>query len=198
MSTAHAGIIVLAAGASSRYGAPKLALPFGDTTLVRRAVLAAVDACRHVIVVTGAHADAVTASIAQLPVTISFNPDWQRGIGSSIAHGVARLRADHADAQAALIALADQYRVTAVHFMQLLQAHRAEHGSIAAAAYADTVGVPCVFPRDVFDELAALQGRAGARAILRRHAQRVRALPIAEAACDIDTPEDYAAALRQH
>ena len=64
---------------------------------------------------------------------------------------------------------------------------------IAAALYSGTVGVPAIFPRSLFPELAQLRGDAGARVLLRRNAARVVRVPMPSAAIDVDTPEDLLA-----
>ena len=189
------GVIVLAAGAATRFGGPKLAMPFGGTTLLRRATAAALEVSAHVIVVTGAHCEAIEPLVADLPVTRAYNPDWVLGMSQSIAHGIVRLCAVAPDATGALVMLADQVNVGTDELRELLAAHDASPTQIIAANYAGESGAPCVFPRLYFDKLMQLQGARGARTILRRHADSVRALPMPQAAIDIDTPADYAEAL---
>lgn len=195
MNSERVGIIVLAAGQSRRYGAPKLALPVDGVALVRRVVQAALRASAHVIVVTGAHAEHIEPLLAGLETTISFNPDWALGAGHSVAHGVARVTAIAPTIDAALIALADQYRVGAAQFSAMCDLHATAPGNIIAASYGGAVGAPCLFPRAYFDELIHLRGSSGAQPLLHTHAPMVRALLMPEAEYDIDTPFDYAAAM---
>lgn len=197
MSAAHreVGVIVLAAGAATRFGGAKLAMPFGGTNLLRRATSAALDVSGHVIVVTGAHCEAIEPLVADLPVTLAYNPDWVLGMSQSIAHGIVRLCAVAPEVSCAVVMLADQVRVGSEELRQLLAAHAAAPDKIIAANYAGESGAPCLFPRPYFDKLMQLQGARGARTILRRHADSVYALPMPQAAIDIDTPADYADAL---
>jgi molybdenum cofactor cytidylyltransferase len=51
-------------------------------------------------------------------------------------------------------------------------------------------GVPAIFPRWCFSDLAALRGDQGARILLRRYADHVVRLANPEAEVDIDYPED--------
>ena len=53
-----------------------------------------------------------------------------------------------------------------------------------------TTGVPAIFPRSAFLDLASLRGDVGARVLLHRNPDRVVRVPMASAAIDIDTPED--------
>jgi len=189
------GVILLAAGAATRFGAAKLAMPFGRTTLLRRAALAALEVSECVIVVTGAHCETIEPLVADLPVRLAYNPDWVLGMSQSIAHGLVRLCAVAPQVSCALIVLADQVHVGADELRQLLDAHKAAPEMIVAAEYCGEAGAPCLFPRPYFDKLMQLQGARGARTILRRHAHSVRALSMPQAAVDIDTPADYADAL---
>jgi len=194
MSNPGVAVVVLAAGGSRRYGGAKLALPIDGVPLVRRSALAALQVSRQVIVVSGAHAEAIGPQFSGLDVTVCLNADWALGMGGSIAHGVAHLRALQPDAGAVLIALADQYRIGATQLEALCAMHAAKPDQIIAAAYAGTLGAPCVFPRQHFDALTRLQGASGAHALLHAYAGSVYPLPMPEAAFDIDTPADYAAA----
>jgi molybdenum cofactor cytidylyltransferase len=189
MNCARVGVVVLAAGESRRFGAPKLLALVDGVALIRRAALAAKAVGTTVVVVIGAHRDKVEPHIADLKVERAFNPDWANGMGSSIACGVAKL--DSA-IDAALIALADQPLIGKRELLRLIGAHAAAPERIIAAQFSGLLGPPCLFPRQYFDELVALGGAQGARAVLARHADRTEALPMPAAAIDIDTPQDLA------
>jgi len=91
--------------------------------------------------------------------------------------------------------LADQYRIGEPQLRALLHAHVQNPQAVIAASYAGTVGVPCLFPAIHLGALTRLHGAAGAQALLRENFGTLCALPMPEAAHDIDTPQDYAAAL---
>ncbi len=86
--------VVLAAGRSSRMGELKPLLPLGGTSVLARAVAVfrevGVDDVR---VVVGWRADEVAAAARELGVPTALNPDWRRGMFSSVATGVAALDA---------------------------------------------------------------------------------------------------------
>jgi molybdenum cofactor cytidylyltransferase len=94
------------------------------------------------------------------------------------------------DARGALIALADQVAVTADDLRRLVARWEQQPDRMVAAQYADTIGVPAIFPVDLFRELAELQGDRGARAVLARYPERVIGVPMPSAAQDVDTPAD--------
>ena len=183
--------ILLAAGGSTRLGSPKQLLKYGGSTLLRRAADAALATlCRPVVVVLGAGAESLRAEIAGLDVRIVVNAAWERGMGGSVRLGMTALENEKVDA--VLLTLCDQPFVEKASLDRLAHAWvGGQTCSIAAAAYAGTLGVPAVFGREHFAELAALPDAAGARPVLQRHAASVRAVPMPEAATDIDTREQY-------
>ena len=183
-------VVILAAGEAKRFGSAKLAVPIDGVPLVRRAALAALAVGAQVVVVTGAHREAIETCIADLAVECAFNAKWMQGMGGSIACGVAKL-APVVDA--AIVLLADQAAVDAAELHRLIAAHAAAPERIITAQFETVLGPPCLFPQHYFAELAALQGEHGARTLLQRHAQRVEALPMPAAAADIDTPLDLSA-----
>lgn len=186
------GLILLAAGGSARMGRPKQLLPVAGRTLLRRAAEAALaSAAWPVVVVLGAQAEALRPELAALPVQIALNPDWEEGMASSIRAGVTALRNFSRALDAALIALCDQPHFSSQTIARLVDARRDSGRPIAAAADAGRLSAPALFDRRYFDELLALQGAAGARGLLARHADEVRAVALPELALDLDTPEDY-------
>jgi molybdenum cofactor cytidylyltransferase len=188
------GAIVLAAGGASRMGQSKQLLRFRGKPLVEHAIMQAVGAgLSPVIVVAGAHADALRSAIAGRPVEIVQNEAWQTGMGSSIAVGVRHLIEMEADAAALAILLSDQPLVEATDLSAMRGLLEVSEAKIVAAEYSGTLGVPAFFNRELFARLAFLAPETGAREILRSSGAQVTAYPLPEAAIDIDTPEDFAA-----
>ncbi len=186
--------IILAAGGATRMGRLKQLLPYGGRTLVQRAIQQAIEAgLSPVIVVVGAEAQAVQASIAAQRVEIVQNDAWQSGMGSSIVAGIQRLRETGSDSAAVLILLADQPLVTANHIAAMRELLHTNKAPIIAAQYDGILGVPALFKREMFPVLAGLQPEGGAGHLLRHSKFEVTAYPLPDAAVDIDTPEDFAA-----
>ena len=180
--------IVLAAGASSRFGSAKQLVRVAGRPLLHSAVARAAEvAGAAVIVVLGARAAELTALLTHSQSSVVINRDWREGIASSIRAGVARLPAS---CTAVLVTLVDQAGVTAEDLKRLVSAWRRQPDYIAAARYGTITGVPAIFPRSTFSDLQSLRGDVGARALLQRNPDRVVRVPMASAAIDIDTPED--------
>jgi molybdenum cofactor cytidylyltransferase len=184
--------IILAAGAATRMGRPKQLLPYRGRTFLEHAIQQAMEAAFHpVLVVVGAHAQAVSAALGAQPVLIVRNDAWQGGMGSSIAAGVRRL--ETCGAAGAAVLLADQPLVTSSHLLAMTAVFNAGACDIVAAEYGGVLGVPALFRRVTFSALTALPPGAGARQLLRSGEFQAAAYPLPEAAVDIDTPQDLAA-----
>ena len=183
--------VVLAAGASVRFGSAKQLVRIGGRPLLHTVVTRASEvAGTAVTVVLGARAAELAPLLRHSPVSIVINRDWPEGLASSIRAGVTRLPGT---CTGVMLVLADQAAVTAEDLKRLAAAWRRQPDYIAAALYRATTGVPAIFPRSCFSDLAELRGDVGARAVLRRNPDRIVRVPIESAAFDLDTPEDLLA-----
>jgi molybdenum cofactor cytidylyltransferase len=181
-------VVVLAAGASRRFGSPKQLVRIAGRPLLHTVVSRAVEIAGHsVTVVLGSGAVELSALLRHSPASILVNRNWEEGIGSSIRTAVGRLPGSCAGV---LIALADQAAVTTEDLRRLAGSWRAHPDHIVAAQYAGITGVPAVFPAWCFPELIELRGDQGAQFLFHRHTERTLRVPIPGAALDIDTPED--------
>ncbi|HKY03479.1 MAG TPA: nucleotidyltransferase family protein [Blastocatellia bacterium] len=186
------GAVILAAGSSSRMGSPKQSLQFQGKSLLRRAALAALGAgCRPVIVVTGAYAELSRRELEGLDVREVLNPCWETGMGSSVRAGVEGLVGADADADAAVFMLCDQPHVNARVISGLVAAHRATGMPVIASTYGGSFGVPALFSKALFAELIGLEGRSGAKEVIKRHASEAHFLPFRGGEVDVDTPDDF-------
>ena len=187
------GVVLLAAGGSSRLGRAKQLLPYLGRTLVEHAARTALaSGAAEVVVVVGAEAAAVRAALAGLRVRIVENGEWAEGMGGSIARGVAALGPD---LDAAVVALGDQPRITPAHLRTLAERIGETGKPIVASSYDGVLGAPCAFAREEFARLAALEGDVGARRLVRSGEEPVEMVEFAGANLDIDTPEDVRALL---
>ncbi|HTT41960.1 MAG TPA: nucleotidyltransferase family protein [Steroidobacteraceae bacterium] len=180
--------IVLAAGASRRFGSHKQLVRIAGRPLLHSAVTRASEVTGSaLIVVLGAGAAELAPLLKHSPGSIVVNQSWREGLSSSIRAGIARLPLGCAGA---LLMLADQPAVTVDDLKRLAGTWRKQPQYCAAAQYAGTLGVPAVFPRALFPQLLQLRGDSGARALLRHSPDRVVRVPMPSAAIDLDTPED--------
>lgn len=190
------GVILLAAGASVRFGAPKQLLPFRGETLLRRSARAALAVSEKTVVTLGANAATMRREIADLSVQIAENKDWAAGMSGSLKIGLEKLLETDADLDGALVMVCDQPLVDEKLLRKIIEIFLESDALIVACEYADTLGVPALFPRKLFPELLALDARAGAKNLIEKYAAQTAAVSFPEGAFDVDTRADYENLLR--
>jgi molybdenum cofactor cytidylyltransferase len=181
--------VILAAGRSSRLGRPKQLLTFHGETLIRRSVRAAAEGgCDPVIAVVGSLGDAIQRELRSTSTIVVENPEWQRGLGTSIRRGLQEI----GDSIGAVVLLTcDQPLVDKALIAQLIGVHEKTRKQIVASSYANTLGVPALFDRSCFADLLALPDDSGAKTLLTSRPNDVAAVTFEQGAIDIDTPEDF-------
>ncbi|WP_324671303.1 nucleotidyltransferase family protein [Hymenobacter sp. GOD-10R] len=192
------GLILLAAGSSSRLGQPKQLLPYLGQTLLRHAAETAVAAgCHPIVVVTGALHEELAAEVASLPVEVVRNTAWATGMGSSIQIGLTFLENLGQPLQAILVTLSDQPLVTPELLTELISRYQATQAPIVATEYSGTQGVPALFSSAMFPALRELTGATGARQLIAAQGTAVEIVSFPDGAVDVDTREQYEALLRR-
>jgi molybdenum cofactor cytidylyltransferase len=181
--------IVLAAGASSRMGRPKMLLPYGPGTVLSASIGPLLDAgLDRVIVVLGADAERVRRE-ARLPedprLLVVVNAAWREGMAASLRRGLT----DCPTADAVLVALGDQPTVGGDVVRRIVTAWTPAH-TLVVPVHGSRAAHPVLFARALFPELRALEGDVGAREVVRRHWNDALFIE-ADAPRDIDTEEDY-------
>jgi molybdenum cofactor cytidylyltransferase len=196
------GIVVLAAGASTRMGRPKQLLEYEGETLLGRAVRVALETrCRPVVVVLGSCSDELMSEARARGAggaRVVVNEAWAEGMASSIRRGLRELEAAaHVELDAALLMLCDQPLVSAEILERLVDVYERSGRPLVASEYESggerVRGVPALFGRGLFGELSGLRGTEGARRVIARHAAACASIRVPQAAFDVDTPEDYRA-----
>jgi molybdenum cofactor cytidylyltransferase len=181
-------IIVLAAGASTRFGAPKQLLPYNGITLIRRTIGTVLLAKAHSVhVIVGYEAEKMKLEIADLQVDVVVNPHWQNGISTSICSGIQSLEPN---IDAAIIVLCDQPNLSTHILNTLIDTYTSTRAPIVTCKYAGTIGVPTLYDRRIFKELLALRGDHGAKPIIERYASKRIEIDFSGGEVDIDTIAD--------
>ncbi|MGA9271028.1 MAG: nucleotidyltransferase family protein [Lutimonas sp.] len=186
------GAILLAAGASRRMGTVKQLLPWKNSTLLEYSIeqlkQAKIDS---LVVVLGAHENQIRENTVLDKVDVVVNPDWQKGMATSIAAGVNFLLDNTPDLERILVALSDQPLLDSKYYNKLTLNSLNKKNKIICSTYSGQSGVPAVFPRDYFDDLLNLEGDKGARALLRGGSDKMVLIKAGERAIDLDTQESY-------
>jgi len=182
--------IILAAGKSTRFGAPKQLLDWKGKPFVRQVAETALQAgLWPVVVVTGFCAADVESALNGLPVEIVRNPEYPQGQSTSIRAGVQSLSGK---VGAAVFLLADQPQIPVDVIRALVESHGQKMQAILAPlVLEDRRANPVLFDRDTFADLMQLTGDVGGRGIFDKH--RVEYLPWHDEILlfDVDKPEDY-------
>ena len=187
------GIVILAAGSSSRLGRAKQLLFYHGKSLIQHVVNEALVAqINPVAVVTGANAETISQTLDNYPVALVYNKNWAQGMATGIATGIRHLLSDRADLESVVIAVCDQPFVSSQLLLQLHDTWKQSGKDIVACAYKNTVGTPVLFSSKYFDELMHLRGDSGAKKLLQIYSDSVATIPFPEGNIDIDTEDDYA------
>jgi CTP:molybdopterin cytidylyltransferase MocA len=183
--------IIIAAGSSSRLGRPKQLVLFAGETLLARAIRVARESgVEPLFVVLGANREEIEAGVDLSRAQIVLNRNWKEGMASSIRAGIDAVEKDTAEVDGVLLMVCDQPLVTEEHLRRMLAAFRQSGTSSIASLYSGKRGIPAIFPRQSFAELAALKGDQGARSLLSDAQREVIEAALEGGEVDVDRAED--------
>ncbi len=180
-------IIVLAAGSGSRFGGPlhKLAQTFGDSTVLGTTVAHAVQTQLPVLVVTtAAMLPLIAGQLASRDILVLSGQEAARGMGDSIAAGVA----ERSGAPGWLILPADMPLVQPGTLLAVATA--LEQYAVVHAEHRGRRGHPVGFAAELYSELVKLQGDEGARRIIARYPAFGLEVADRGVVLDVDTAAD--------
>ena len=183
--------VILAAGASTRFGQPKQLLDWNGLPLLAHVADVALSAgLTPVIVVLGCQAEAARAALGGRPVQIVMNWRWQEGMSASVQVGLTTLPPE---TQAAIFLQCDQPLITADLLRTLATRFEETNAPIVHPTFAGQRSTPVLFARRLFPELAAVTGDEGGRSLIDRYATDVATVEVADpdVLADVDTPADY-------
>jgi molybdenum cofactor cytidylyltransferase len=183
--------VVLAAGTSTRMGQNKLFMELEGETLVRRVVGRASKAgFDPLIVVLGHEADLVQQALEGLSYRPVLNPEYARGVNSSLRAGIQAV--SETAARAAVVVLADMPFVTTAMIETLIEKYRRSEAPLVISEYDGVNAPPMLYDRSLFGELAASEGQGCGKHVVKRHRHQAESAswPV-EALMDLDAPEDY-------
>jgi len=188
------GIVILAAGASTRLGKPKQLLQYHGKTLLNHAVNEAINAkADAVVVILGKNADLFKNEIDNEKVRVAINKNWEEGMASSVRLGLDTLLKIKPYMDAVIFMVCDQPYISSLILNELITAQQKTTKQIVTCNYGETIGPPALFHKKYFRELAKLKGDVGARNIIQQNMNDVTTILFPEGKIDIDTEEDYEA-----
>ena len=191
MKPSKAGIIIMAAGSSSRLGKPKQLLKYQGKSLIQRAIETAdkTDSQMSVLIL-GANLELILKEIRGLKVNVVINNSWQEGMSSGMQKGLDYLE-KKLDPDLVILMLCDQPFVDSDVLNLLIEKQKATGKGIIACQYDEVVGVPALFTKKYFPKLRKLKGTEGAKKVLYDNQDDLAHIDFQDAAIDIDTMEDY-------
>jgi molybdenum cofactor cytidylyltransferase len=191
-SSENIGVVILAAGASTRLGEPKQLLEYDHKNLLQRVIDAAVNSnANTVIVILGSTADQISSEIDKSKVNVIINTEWEEGMASSVRNGLNELLFISPSTDAVILMVCDQPYVSSELINDLIDKQKETGKLIIACNYGETFGPPALFHKSLFHELMHLKGDVGARKIIQHHSNEVATVPFTKGKIDIDTKEDY-------
>lgn len=186
--------IVLAAGTSSRMGEPKPLLPVAGRPLLDH-VLSAVRESRadDIVVVLGHAADRVRRRVSLEGTRAIVNEAYAEGMSTSLRAGV---HAANPRADGLLIILGDQPFVSPATLDLLIAQREGTDAKILVPTYRGRRGNPVLVDRSLSNEIDAITGDQGCRAIFGQHPEGILEVPVEDPGIliDLDTPEQVARA----
>lgn len=184
--------LILAAGSASRFGDCKLLADWNGQPLLAATLKAASFLeLNKISILAGAYYAQLCQvqpllNVIQPGVELLEYPDWHLGMGHSLAFGVEHLPTENA----VLILLGDQPLISAQDLQNLYRAWQKNTEQITCASFANTLGVPAIFPPSCKAHLRACNGDRGAKIVLARYQHELTLVSMPSAEFDVDTPED--------
>jgi molybdenum cofactor cytidylyltransferase len=186
------GIIILAAGESSRMGIPKQLLQYSGRSLLQHSIdTATASGAQPIIVVLGSKADIIKKEIGINKIHLIVNAEWPEGMASSIRCGIKTLLELNPSTKGLIMLLCDQPHVTPDLLTDLMMTYEETGKMIVASYYRDTFGPPVFFHRTMLPDLLLLHGDVGAKGLISQHVSEMGFISFPEGSIDIDTKLDY-------
>ena len=182
--------LLLAAGGSRRFGAPKLLQELNGRPVVRWSAESLAGVAAETVVVVPPDNEALRRALDGLPVRIVVNPRAGDGMASSLACGVAAVSPD---SEAVLVALGDEPLLPRRCHERVIARFHEGGASVVGATFGGTRGHPVLFARGLFGDLRELTGDHGARVVADSEPARLALVEMDEPyPVDVDTPADLA------
>jgi molybdenum cofactor cytidylyltransferase len=189
--------IVLAGGLSTRMKQFKPLLPLGDVTITDYVIGTFLSAGADVFLVAGYRHDEIIAGIKKQDITIVYNPDYEKGMLTSIQAGVRHIKGKY---PAFFINPVDIPLVRTSTVRRLAEAAEKNPRKIIYPVFGGKRGHPPLIPMELNNDILGWDKSGGLAAVLKTREKRAIEVPVTDSfiLCDIDTPEDYITLLERY
>lgn len=189
---AKIGIIILAAGNSSRLGSAKQLLALNGKNLLQHTIDEASQIDAHTVyLVLGAFAEEIKNKIKCNNLNLVINEKWSEGLSSSIAFGLQLMLNEYKEIEAVIFLLCDQPFFSNSVLKDIVKKYNKTGKQIIHCKYNNGFGPPTLFHKSLFPDLLELNGSEGAKNIVKQHMEDVAFVDFPKGNIDIDTLEDY-------
>ncbi len=186
------GAVVLAAGMSRRMGQPKMALPWGNTTVLGQVLSVLKQAAlSEIVVVTGGNRETVEKLLIAHRVKTVFNEKYQNDhMLLSLQAGIRNLSKN---ISAAMVVLGDQPHLQLDVVRLLVDEYTESKPVLLAPSFQNRRGHPWILDRKLWDDLLSQRPPLTLRQWLQSHSREIKYLEVGTETIfrDLDTPEDY-------
>jgi len=187
--------IILAAGASTRYGESKQLLRLKDKCMLEWALDAALNsALKRVVLVLGYAHQKILQTLGEKSLhsrlLVAINSQYKKGQSISLHIGLSKVKDDY---PAVMFLLGDQPMLNAATINILLERFWADDKDICVPIYRGKRKTPAIFRRRFYNQLMEIKGDTGARQLIDDNPDRVLAVEMDDPICffDIDTRQDF-------
>ena len=188
---AKIGVIILAAGSSSRLGYPKQLVEFKGIPLLQHSI----DVAESLefdakILVLGAKEDEINKKIDRRNFKVVINENWEEGMSTSIRKGLSEALKFEKELEHILILLSDQPFVTKEKIEELISVQLKSNKQATFSGYAGELGVPAIFSREIYSDLKKLKGDQGAKKLIYKKDLQFGTVMFENGNVDVDSTVD--------
>ena len=188
---AKIGVIILAAGSSSRLGYPKQLVEFKGIPLLQHSI----DVAESLefdakILVLGAMEDEINKKIDSRNFKVVINENWEEGMSTSIRKGLSEALKFEKELEHILILLSDQPFVTKEKIEELISVQLKSNKQATFSGYAGELGVPAIFSREIYSDLKKLKGDQGAKKLIYKKDLQFGTVMFENGNVDVDSTVD--------
>ena len=187
--------IILAAGASTRFGRPKQLLCLKGKYMIEWVLDAALSSRldRIVLVLGDSHKkvlEALGQKLQHPKLTIEINPEFHRGQSHSLRAGLSKVKDGFA---AVMFLLGDQPMINSAIINLLLETYQSAGKDICVPTYRGKRKNPTIFGHRLYGKLMEIKGDKGARELIDQNPDQVSIVDLDDPLIflDIDTPQDF-------
>lgn len=190
-STSNIAVLILAAGSSSRLGAPKQLVNFRSKYLLQHSIdVSEALNLSEKLIVLGANAARILKEVDLKNHQLLMNENWQEGMSTSLKRGLEEIKHSYPIIENVLVLLSDQPFISVSVLQELIGKHLKANCLASFSEYQGIPGVPAIFSKEIFEDLLKIEGDRGARDLIKNGLTNYQLISFEKGIVDIDTEDD--------